>query len=179
VELQSLEYPPWRTVYDVAFDYEAKRVLVRSLEGFDSGSTFLRRFDKRQEYQLLDGDVADCRRSFLSEELPLPELPSTLELAEERSEWGGRAARKWTTSDEFSRVTVWQDADTGVALAVTDEGMDEGEMKPLMTFSFRELSLTKPDAALFELPTGVSHKSCSRFAGGWPWIHLFHVYLTV
>ena len=179
---QGLDYPPWRTVSELAFDFERKRVSARVLEGFDEGSTFLRRFDTKQEYRVLHGDFAECRRAYLSEALPRPELPSTLAVTEEDSEWAGRAARLWATHDEHTKVLVWQDKESGLAVAVRDFGKDEaGRLVPLMTHTLEDIregaEAVEGEVGLFELPPQHSHESCARYPGGWPWTHYFHVYL--
>ena len=31
----------------------------------------------------------------------------------------------------------------------------------------------------FALPAPFTHADCTRYVGGWPWIHLFHFYLSM
>jgi hypothetical protein len=164
-------------VYELAYDYTHKRVRAKVLEGFDAGSTFYRRYDQKWEYQVTSGQFADCKRAYITEDLPVPELPETLVLLRQGDTWEGVAANVWRTEDDFKRVTVWQDADSGYALAVQDEGYDDGKLVPLMTHRFDNMRIGEPDLAVFELPAQWSHKKCAKYPGGWPWIHFFDIYL--
>ncbi|KAA0159241.1 hypothetical protein FNF31_04970 [Cafeteria roenbergensis] len=174
---KAAEYPPWRTVYDLAFDFEAKRVAATVLEGFDAGSTFIRHYDRRWEYRVTSGEFSDCRRAFLSEDLPEPELPSSLELVNGDGEWEGRPASEWRTESDHARVTVWQDAASGLPVAVTDEGFNGTAMVPLMTHRLESVTVGAPPPGRMDLPPPWRHADCEPYAGGWPWIHFFDVYL--
>lgn len=164
-------------MYELAYDFENKRVAAKVLEGFDAGSTFYRQYDRKWEYQVTEGQFADCKRAYITEDLPEPELPETLTLLRQDDEWEGRRANVWSTQDEFKRVTVWQDADTGLAVAVQDEGYDNGKLVPLMTHRFDDMRVGRPEPTMFELPYEWSHKKCAKYPGGWPWIHFFDIYL--
>lgn len=63
---QGQEYPPWRNVIDVDYDFPAKRAKTTVLEGFEVNSTFIRRFDTKWEYQIRGGEFPDCFREYLS-----------------------------------------------------------------------------------------------------------------
>ncbi len=131
-------------MYDLAFDFEAKRVAATVLEGFDAGSTFIRHYDRRWEYRVTSGEFSDCRRAFLSEDLPEPELPSSLELVNGDGEWEGRPASEWRTESDHARVTVWQDVASGLPVAVTDEGFNGTAMVPLMTHRLESVTVGAP-----------------------------------
>lgn len=54
------------------------RILLYPFIGFEVNKTFLRRWDSKQEYVYKYGDFAQCRRSYLSEPIPLPSFDTRL-----------------------------------------------------------------------------------------------------
>jgi len=165
-------------VYHLVYDFPGKRVVARSVEGFDAGSTFVRHFDTKWEYEVTSGEFATCRRAYITEDLPEPELPATLRMVDGASVWAGRPAKLWQTGDDTSRVSVWQDAQTGLPVAVMDEGHDGSSLVPLMTHRLDNVVLGAPAAASLALPPPYAHAECEKYPGGWPWIHFFDSYLA-
>lgn len=113
--------------------FDANRIrLTRPLRpaGLEVNKTFLRRWDTQDEYMYrVEGDFPVCRRGFLSEPMPGPELASGAAREATRQPGtetiNGRTAIRWTREDYPSRQQVYVDAATGVPFALVDEFFEE------------------------------------------------------
>lgn len=92
--VQTKEYPPWKRVIDVVYDFEGKRARADIKEGFEAGRTYIRRYDtvrtlalrpeclcscgrrlltpvpvvlQKRDYMIKSGEFADCERAYLGE----------------------------------------------------------------------------------------------------------------
>ena len=59
---------------------------------------------------------------------------------------------------------------------VTDEAVMDGESVALMTYDWTNVVVGMPAETIFQLPDGHTHKSCERYVGGFPYLHVFHFY---
>lgn len=59
----------------MSYDYSAKRARVVADKGIQSGLTFYKLYSQKREYAIRTGQYASCKRSYLGEEMPAPELP--------------------------------------------------------------------------------------------------------
>jgi hypothetical protein len=67
-----------------------------------------------------------------------------------------------------------------VPLQLVDEMLTPGAPpEKLMTYEFSTIVIEAQDASLFAVPAPWTHKSCERYIGGFPYLHLFHYYLRV
>ncbi|CAM9450145.1 unnamed protein product, partial [Chrysoparadoxa australica] len=170
---RSKSYPPWLKKVKVDYDYNAGQAKAIVVEGLDSGKTFIRRYDTKREYMIQGGDFPVCRRSYLGEEMPLPEFPSQA-VFQGTEDIDGSLCHHWLIEHGPSRVHVYSEVDTKLPRRVTDEVTIAVE--PLMTYDFYNLSVgaAKPEA--FELPHPYTHEDCGFVVSGFPYLHLFHHY---
>ena len=183
---KSLEYPPWRKRMVVLYDYERKMVRCDVKEGNEAGKSFIRRYDQKREYAIRGGEFAECRRSYLGEPLPLPELPTGGVEFVGTEDVNGVAAEHWLQDLGDERIHIYQTAagarDGGGMLPIRllDESVFDGKAEPLMTYDISYESLG-PRADLsagdFALPANYTHKACTMHVGGFPYIHAFHHFL--
>lgn len=67
---QSKHYPPFIRRLEVYYDFPRRRVKTHINSGFEANKTFLRRYDSKDEYCFRFDEYAECRRAYLSEQLP-------------------------------------------------------------------------------------------------------------
>ena len=168
---------------------------ARGRARIDEGDvSYLRRFDLKKELRIDAGDYPSCKRSYLSEPIPVHQFPrggTWVEKQEGDSGSGGsrcpaphedRECRLWSQeegSGQISHVYVERDSYMPLQVVVLDasEGGDAA-LKPLITFSWEDIVLGPPDKQLFE-HVSFLRDECDRQAGGFPWIHVFHSYFKI
>ena len=190
------EYPPWRTVMDVFYDYTNGRARADVLEGFDVGRRFLRRYDQKREYMIEDvpnDKAVECKRSYLGETMPLPSFPKDLvygglvEIGAAESNAEKRLCAHWVAEmDGVSKIHVFTDAISGDPVRLTEDwighdaidGSDRREYAiPLTTYDFRDFIAGEQEEASFNLPSPFAadpRRACKRHIGGFPYLHIFH-----
>ena len=92
----------------------------------------------------------------------------------------GTVCSYWTVEVQgLSRVHVYMNAKTGFPVRVTEEWIEDGNVVPLMTYTFKNFRNEAPSPETFELEQGFTAKTCERHVGGFPYIHIFHTYLRL
>ncbi|CAN0092844.1 unnamed protein product [Laminaria digitata] len=174
------DYPPWIREMDIAYDYAAGRAKVVVKEGLNSGKTFLRLYGSKKEYMIREGEFPSCRRSYLGEAMPLPELPPTASYQGMQT-LDGSLCEHWVQNDGISRVHVFIDSANQVPRRLIEETvMEDAAAVPLVTYEFRDFKVGPQTPELFVLPERyTSVEECDLHVGGFPYLHLFHHYLRV
>ncbi|CAM9785617.1 unnamed protein product, partial [Sphacelaria rigidula] len=173
-------YPPWlRTMY-ITYDRPAGRAKVVVNDGVDAGKTFLRLYQQKKEYMIREGEFAGCRRSYLGEAMPIPQLPITATF-EGVVLLEGAYCEHWLQDDSMSRVHIYIDRASQVPRRLTEEAAVTGDVDvPLVTYEFRDIVVGPPVLQLFDLPAEyASREACDLSVGGFSYLHLFHHYLRV
>mmetsp|Transcript_17296 Transcript_17296/g.65917 ORF Transcript_17296/g.65917 Transcript_17296/m.65917 type:complete len:248 (-) Transcript_17296:100-843(-) len=169
---QTQDYPPWRKIMNVRFDYEAKLASAQIEEGHDAGKLFIRRYDQKWEYMIASGKFPTCERAYLTEEMPAAELSAKLEF-QGLVDLDGVSCEHWKAADLFANWHVFVTEEGHVPRRVVDEFPNGDENIKVMTYEFENVQLGPQDSAAFELPAPYTHKSCERQIGGYPYIHAF------
>lgn len=169
------EYPPRTRRMTVYYDYNNKRARAEIESGYEAAKVYVRRYDEKNEYMVRLPPINDCKRSYLGEVMPFPDIPDT--------EFIGVEAINGVLSNHF----IYKDYDTivHVYLAEKDhapvrliqESIVDGVSIPLLTYDYSDVKLGEPDAQLFNLPVPHTHKSCVRHVGGFPYQHIFHYFV--
>ena len=154
---------------------------VTGVEGFHVNKIFLQRYDTKNEYLIRTGDFPECKRSYLSEEMPLPALPSQTAEYEGTESIDGVVCDHWVESQADSRIHIYMTTADGAPFQLIDEyvASDTKLSEPVMTYMVRNFSSTAPPEQAFDIPEPYSHKECERHIGGHPFLHLFSSYLQV
>lgn len=64
---QTKDYPPWRRIVALEYDFGAKVARADILEGYEAGRTYIRRYDTKNEYIIKQsGKYPACQRAHLS-----------------------------------------------------------------------------------------------------------------
>jgi hypothetical protein len=160
----------------------SKKSRAKYLEGFDEGRMFIRRYDMKKEFMIEHVKVLskyECKRSYLGDEIPLPEFPENLKYHGLVS-LSGLVCSYWKVEIQgLSRVHVFMNAKTGHPVRVTEEWIENDNVVPLMTYEFKHFRDSAPSPNVFELTEGFTTKTCERHVGGFPYIHIFHTYLRL
>jgi hypothetical protein len=174
---RSKPYPPWLKVINVKYDYDRQMAHAEVLQGFDEGKTFIRRYDNKTEYMIRGGTYPDCQRSYLSEDMPLPTMPKSLMFVKTEI-MDGVLTDYWLQDLDTNRVHVYVRSHDGLPYRVTNEQVLEKEKEsvPLMTYEWKDVVVDKPNEHDFELPSPYHWRSCSRYIGGYPYLHIFHTF---
>lgn len=171
---RSKAYPPWLKVINVKYDYPNQMAYAQVLQGFDEGKTFLRRYDNKSEYMVRGGTYPDCQRSYLGESMPLPVMPKDLKYM--RTELvDDIMCDYWMQDIGTNRVHVYMRSEDKLPYRVTNEQVLDEESVPLMTYDWLDLKidqgLSEKD---FDIPEPYHWRSCTRYIGGFPYLHIFH-----
>jgi len=179
------EYPPARSRKLIHYDYVNKRARIAVLTGLNEGKNYTRRYDQKQEYCIRGGVYPACMRSYLSEEMPAPKFPPTMQDTNETLMIDQVQHKLWVLDEsiyERSRLYVNQN---GIPRRLVNDVASrnaeqvDNRYTPLMTYDFIQFNPVAPSESVFALDTPWLHSTCSRHTGGWPYFHLFHHYLRV
>ena len=191
------EYPPWLRVIEVKYDYLNKRASAIIKKGYEEGKTFIRRYDNKSEFMVRGEPYPECVRSYLGETMPEPLLPiSAVRVGTETID--GIECEHWVEDLGTNRVHIYMAPAPGgeghvYPRRLTDEQVLESESVPLMTYDWKNLVVgslpsdteangDESDAELtqstwYDIPEPYDWRSCSRFLGGFPYLHIFHHYV--
>lgn len=174
---RSKAYPPWLKVVNVKYDYDNQMAQAQVMQGFDQGKTFLRRYDNKSEYMVRDGAYPDCQRSYLGESMPLPVMPEELKFIETQLV-DDVMCDYWMQDIGTNRVHVYMRSEDKLPYRVTNEQVldEEEESVPLMTYDWKDVVVGKPEDTDFDIPQPYHWRSCTRYIGGFPYLHIFHTF---
>ena len=169
----------------VTYDYLSRRVSAVGQLGYEANRTYVRLYDRKQEYLVWRGEYPSCERSHLGEPMPMPALPAQLADTGHVDEIDGVPHERWLDATQLpERVIVWLHAGTHLPRRLTTTWEEGGAEKPLMTYDLLDLVAGPEDADVppafaeaLELPTEHTHDTCKRHVGGWPYLHVFHHYV--
>ena len=172
----SKSYPPSERRIEIAYDAVRGMVYAKIVSGYESGRTYIRRYDLKKEYMVRGGKYPECRRSYLGE--TLPEV-----LFSRKIKYQGETADKkrpqklnyWTEESYDSKVHIFHDG--RLPVRATEESVFEGKTTPLSTYEFQNMKIGQPPDSFFQLPEQYTHESCDRQVDGFPYIHAFLHYL--
>eukprot|EP00752_Nemacystus_decipiens_P001465 g1441.t1 len=173
-------YPAWMREMDVAYDIVDGRAKVAVRAGFNAGKTFFRLYGSKEEYMIREGEYPTCRRSYLGETIPPPELPRTASFQDTQI-LEGSTCEHWVQDDGVSRIHIYIDSATQVPRRLTEETIrGDTAAVPLVTYDFLDFKMGPQAQELFVLPEQYrSREACDLHVGGFPYQHLFHHYLRV
>ena len=170
------EYPPRERTMKIYYDYVNKRARADIDEGYEVEKTYIRRYDLENEYMVRYNSINDCKRSYLGETMPFPQIP-------EAASYKGNEVINGVNSDYF----VYTEEDTsihmyfskidGSPVKLIQESIENGVSVHLLTFEYSNTKLGSLDEEIFVLPPEHTHNSCQRHIGGFPYLHVFHYFV--
>lgn len=166
------EYPPRYRSMTVYYDYLQQRARADVEAGYEAQKTYIRLYDSKNEYMVRHPPISDCKRSYLGDLMPYPDIPGAVFVREEVV----RNIRcNYFVSQEYeTRVHIYMDATSGAPVRLLQESTSGDESVALLTYDYSNVQLGPLDDDLFTLPAPYEHHKCVRHVGGFPYIHVFH-----
>lgn len=186
-------FPPRTRRMRIHYDYLFKRGRIDIEEGYEAAKTYVRRYDLKQEYMIRDPPISDCKRSYLGETMPFPEIPVETRFIGEESlkVEGGDTVRvnHFLFEDPDVRVHMYLTADGDAApVRLVEEALEfetdsTADLRPvavpMLTYDYNNVVLNadpEDTAELYEVPEPYTHGTCDRHVGGFPYVHVFHYF---
>jgi hypothetical protein len=171
------EFPPRTRRMVIYYDYLNKRGRADIEEGFEAAKTYIRRYDLKNEYMIRLPPINDCKRSYLGEKMPFPEIPEETVYVGE-SNIDGVPTHHYMFEDYDIRVHMYFNAKTHAPVRLHEESVEgDGIVAALLTYDYSQVELGAPDELLFELEEPHSHGTCDRHLGGFPYLHVYHYFV--
>lgn len=175
---ENSEYPPRSRQWTIYYDYINKKARADIQAGYEAAKYYIRRYDTKNEYMIRLPPIDDCKRSYLGEKMPFPEIP-------EDSEYIGKERINDIECHHFIhqeydiRVHIYFAVEDNAPVMLLQEQVDDekGISQPLLSYIYTDVYIGQPDETWFELESPYDHKSCERFVGGFPYLHIFHYFV--
>lgn len=169
------EYPPNTRRMSIVYDYHNKRARIDIEAGYEAAKYYIRRYDTKNEYMIRLQPIDDCKRSYLGETMPFPDLSSSTYIKDEVID--GIMCSYFLHEDHDIRVHMYLATTDNAPVKLIQESVENGISVPLLTYQFSDVYVGELDQSWFELPEKFPHKECVRHVGGFPYIHLFHYFV--
>jgi hypothetical protein len=168
-------YPPRIRKMRIYYDYLGKRARADIAPGYEAEKTYIRRYDLEKEYMIRAAPIDDCKRSYLGEIMPYPELTGASFLNKETID--GEPVLHFVSEDFETLVHIYMSESTGAPVRLTQGSFVNGIFTPLLTYDYSAVSLLEPEDDLFEIPAPFRHDLCDFHTGGFPYLHVFHYFV--
>lgn len=173
---EASEYPPRTRSINIIYDYVNKRARADIEAGYEAAKFYIRRYDAKNEYMIRLPPIEDCKRSYLGEQMPFPELPP--------SKYMGQVMKddilcNYFTFEEYDvQIHMYLAVEDNAPIQLVQQNVDEnGILIPLLTYDFTDVSVGEPESSWFDLPEPYEHSTCQRHIGGFPYLHVFHYFV--
>ena len=174
IDIES-EYPPRNRRMTVYYDYINKKARADIEAGYEAAKFYIRRYDSKSEYMIRLSPIDDCKRSYLGETMPYPDISDLVFIREEKV--NRINCNYFLFEDLNTRVHVYLSVNDNSPVKLIEENYEDGVSTPLLTYDYSDVVLGSPSNEWFELPTDITHKSCIRHVGGFPYLHIFHYFV--
>lgn len=175
------EYPPRVRRMSIHYDYLNKVARADIEEGYEAAKTYIRRYDTNNEYMIRHPPIDDCKRSYLGEVMPFPDIPHSKHMGEE--EVDGFLCDHYVHSehDDVSHIYIEQSTGKPVKLTQSSLSRDINRNPPVeievLTYKYLNVAMGPPDSTMFIVPSPFAHESCERYVGGFPYLHIFQYFV--
>mmetsp|Transcript_34430 Transcript_34430/g.35100 ORF Transcript_34430/g.35100 Transcript_34430/m.35100 type:complete len:217 (+) Transcript_34430:221-871(+) len=171
---ENSEYPPRKRRLRVYYDYIQKLARADIEEGYEAAKTYIRRYDLKNEYMVRYPPIDDCKRSYLGDIMPFPDIPISQFIGVEHI--ADIMTNHFLYVDGTARIHVYI-AHDGAPVRLIQETYENNESIPMLTYDYSNVVLKPQDKSLFDIPGSFSHNSCEKQAGGFPYLHIFHYFV--
>ena len=169
------EYPPRTRRMTVYYDYESKQARADMEGGYEAAKVYLRRYDEKYEYMIRLPPINDCKRSYLGEVMPYPDIPDASFVKMEVV--NGILCNYFVHKDFDTIIHIFMSDDDGSPVKLIQESIEDGISTPLLTYDYSDVHLGPVESHWFDIPKPFQHKSCVRHVGGFPYLHIFHYFV--
>mmetsp|Transcript_14216 Transcript_14216/g.23661 ORF Transcript_14216/g.23661 Transcript_14216/m.23661 type:complete len:223 (-) Transcript_14216:119-787(-) len=171
------EYPPKRRQMTIYYDYINKRARADIEAGYEAAKIYVRQYDSKNEYMVRLPPINDCKRSYLGEVMPFPDISHSEYIGIESID--GVDCRYFVHEDYDTRIHIYLSTDTGgpVRLVQEEVDVDNGVSTVQLTYDYSDVVVGAPDESWFDIPEPYTHDTCTRHVGGFPYLHIFHYFV--
>jgi hypothetical protein len=169
-------YPPRVRYMHIDYDYMNKLARADIKEGYEAEKTYIRHYDEENEYMIRMPPIDDCKRSYLGEKMPYPDLSEVVFVKEEKVD-GGVLANHFVFEDFETLVHIWMAKSTGAPIKLQQGSFVDGVYTPLLSYDYSNVRLEQPTESLFSILKPFTHETCERQVGGFPYLHVFHYFV--
>ena len=171
------DYPPRVRRMSIHYDYLNKLARADIEEGYEAAKTYFRRYDTSNEYMVRHAPIDDCKRSYLGEVMPFPDIPNAVYAGDESID--GAACEHFVHVEHDSVNHIYIEKHSGKPVQLTQSTLsDDGEGEvDVLTYKYINVVMGAPDPSVFELLAPHTHDTCERFMGGFPYLHVFHYFV--
>lgn len=169
------EYPPNKRHITVYYDYINKKARADIEAGYEAAKYYIRRYDQKKEYMIRLPPIDDCKRSYLGEVMPFPDIDDASFI--NTQEIDGVECNYFLFTDYETRIHMYFTVEDSIPVKLIQESTVDGVSTPLLTYDYSDVELGAPDDSWFALPPPLTHKSCVRHTGGFPYLHIFHYFV--
>lgn len=181
---ESSEYPPRQRRFSVYYDYIQKKARADIEAGYEAAKYYIRRYDNKKEFMVRLPPINDCKRSYLGETMPFPELPfDTLFVREEYV--NNELCNYYLYEESTVRIHIYFTVTDNIPVKLIVEQYDSDELsKELLVYEYFDVYLGPPLESWFDLPEEYNStssvdrngntKNCAKHTGGFPYLHIFH-----
>jgi hypothetical protein len=169
-------YPPHKRRMEIVYDYEKRRARADLEKGYEAAKFYIRRYDKKQEYMVRLPPINDCKRSYLGETMPKPDLSEAVYQGVEIIE--GQQCHYFLHSEYNVLCHIYLRAEDHAPIRLRQESVAQnGTATQLLTYEYSDVYIGPVDDSWFELPSPFEHTTCTRHIGGFPYLHIFHYFV--
>ena len=174
------DYPPRVRRMSIYYDYLNKLARADIEEGYEAAKTYVRRYDTNNEYMVRHPPIGDCKRSYLGEIMPFPDIPETKYLGNRLID--GVSCDHYIHKEHNIVAHIYMDEDTGKPVQLTQSSIEEDLQgknveTELLTYRYHNVVLGAPESRVFDIPQPFTHENCDRYVGGFPYLHVFHYFV--
>lgn len=174
--LDDSTYPPSKRSMTIFYDFIRGRARADLEKGYEAAKFYIRRYDRKHEYMVRLPPIDDCKRSYLGEPMPEPDLSEAIFQRSEHID--GTLCNYFLHVEHNVRCHIYLRASDNAPVQLRQESiMANGTIVPLLTYEYSDVFLGPQSDTWFELPAPHSHDSCVRHLGGFPYLHIFHYFV--
>lgn len=159
----------------IDYDYVNKMARADIKEGYEAEKTYIRRYDNENEYMIRAPPIDDCKRSYLGEKMPYPDISESVFLREERID--GLLANHFVFEDYETLIHIYLEKSSGAPILLEQGSLIDGVYSPLLSYKYDNVALGAPKKSTFDILSPYTHQTCERMVGGFPYLHVFHYFV--
>jgi hypothetical protein len=127
-----------------------------------------------QEYMIRLPPIDDCKRAYLGEDMPFPDIEDNIFIRTEVVD--GQECHYFLHEAFETRVHMYFKVSDDTPFKLIHESTEGGVSTPLLTYEYSNVVLGEPQSSLFDIPPPHAHENCTRHVGGFPYLHVFHYF---